>query len=189
MQAKKRVSDWSGAEQLATMCLTIDPLNEEATLTVAEAAALGGSKTKALSILNHYLDDIGDDAAAIKLPAVLLRRRISEAYQDNVFAVRDAPFVGRDEEMAELTRGLVRAQSGRGATYVIVGEPGIGKTRLIPRSSRESRRCSACTSSASNVSRTTCGGRFRYSWISFPSCSRCPARSAARRSRCSSCVG
>lgn len=131
IQAKKRVSDWSGAEQLATMCLRIDPLNEEATLTVAEAAALGGSKTKALSILNHYLKDIGDDAGAIKLPAVLLRRRISEAYQDNVFSVRDAPFVGRDEEMAELTRALARAQSGRGAAYVISGEPGIGKTRLM----------------------------------------------------------
>ena len=53
MQAKKRVSDWSGAERLASMCLSIDPLNEEATLTVAEAAALGGSKARALSILNH----------------------------------------------------------------------------------------------------------------------------------------
>lgn len=131
MQAKKRVSDWNGAEQLASMCLSIDPLNEEATLTVAEAAALGGSKTKALSILNHYLKDIGDNASEIKLPAVLLRRRISEAYQDNIFPVRDAPFVGREEEMAELTRALARAQSGHGSAYVISGEPGIGKTRLV----------------------------------------------------------
>ena len=131
MQAKKRQSDWNGAERLAAMCLTIDPLNEEATLTVAEAAALGGSKTKALSILNHYLEDIGENAGEIKLPAVLLRRRISEAYQDNVFPVRDAPFVGREEEMAELTRALARAQSGQGSAYVIWGEPGIGKTRLV----------------------------------------------------------
>ena len=131
MQAKKRVSDWNGAEHLASMCLTIDPLNEEATLTVAEAAALGGSKTRALSILNHYLEDIGDNAGEIKLPAVLLRRRISEAYQDNIFPVRDAPFVGREEEMAELTRALARAQSGQGSAYVIWGEPGIGKTRLV----------------------------------------------------------
>ncbi|MBK5188229.1 MAG: AAA family ATPase, partial [Gemmatimonadaceae bacterium] len=131
IQAKKRVSDWNGAEQLASLCLTIDPLNEEATLTVAEAAALGGSKAKALSILNHYLKDIGEGAGEIKLPAVLLRRRISEAYQNNVFAVRDAPFVGREEEMAELTRALARAQSGCGSAYVIWGEPGIGKTRLL----------------------------------------------------------
>jgi DNA-binding SARP family transcriptional activator/tetratricopeptide (TPR) repeat protein len=131
IQAKKRVSDWSGAEHLAAMCLTIDPLNEEATLTVAESAALGGSKTKALSILNHYLEDIGGNAGDIKLPAMLLRRRISEAYQDNIFPVRDAPFVGREEEMAELTRALARAQSGQGSAYVIWGEPGIGKTRLV----------------------------------------------------------
>jgi len=131
MQAKKRVSDWNGAEQLAALCLTMDPLNEEATLTVAEAAALGGSKTRALSILNHYLEDIGDNASEIKLPAVLLRRRISEAYQDNIFPVRDAPFVGREEEMTELTAALARAQSGHGSTYVIWGEPGIGKTRLV----------------------------------------------------------
>lgn len=131
MQAKKRVSDWTGAEQLASMCLTIDPLNEEATLTVAEAAALGGSKAKALSILNNYLKEIGDDASEIKLPAALLRRRISEAYQENIFPIRDAPFVGREEEMAELTRALARAQKGNGSAYVITGEPGIGKTRLV----------------------------------------------------------
>jgi len=131
MQARKRVSDWTGAEQFASMCLSIDPLNEEATLTVAEAAALGGSKSKALSILNNYLKDIGEDASAIKLPAALLRRRISEAYQDNIFPVRDAPFVGREEEMGELTRALARAQGGHGSAYVITGEPGIGKTRLV----------------------------------------------------------
>ena len=95
MQAKKRVSDWGGAERLASMCLSIDPLNEEATLTVAEAAALGGSKTKALSILNHYLKEIGDGASEIKLPAALLRRRISEAFHDSAFPAKDAPLVGR----------------------------------------------------------------------------------------------
>jgi DNA-binding SARP family transcriptional activator/tetratricopeptide (TPR) repeat protein len=131
MQAKKRVSDWNGAERFASLCLTMDPLNEEATLTVAEAAALGGSKTKALTILNRYLEDIGENASEIKLPAVLLRRRISEAYQNNIFPVRDAPFVGREEEMTELTAALARAQTGNGSTYVISGEPGIGKTRLV----------------------------------------------------------
>ncbi len=131
MQAKKRVSDWNGAEQFASLCLTMDPLNEEATLTVAEAAALGGSKTKALTILNRYLEDIGENASEIKLPAVLLRRRISEAYQNNIFPVRDAPFVGREEEMSELTAALARAQAGNGSAYVIWGEPGIGKTRLV----------------------------------------------------------
>src|SRR5262249_42923941 len=40
------------------------------------------------------------------------------------------PFVGRDEEMARLAGSLHRAQEGEGALFMVVGEPGIGKTRL-----------------------------------------------------------
>src|SRR5215468_8897482 len=40
------------------------------------------------------------------------------------------PFVGRDEEMAKIAGLLHRAQAGEGALAMVVGEPGIGKTRL-----------------------------------------------------------
>ncbi len=40
------------------------------------------------------------------------------------------PFVGREEERAELRRLLDRAAGGRGALVMIGGEPGVGKTRL-----------------------------------------------------------
>ena len=39
-------------------------------------------------------------------------------------------FVGRDEEMAALDRGLDLARSGEGAVVAIVAEPGVGKSRL-----------------------------------------------------------
>jgi class 3 adenylate cyclase/tetratricopeptide (TPR) repeat protein len=39
------------------------------------------------------------------------------------------PFVGRAPEMARLTHRLREAQEGRGGLVVLVGEPGIGKTR------------------------------------------------------------
>jgi tetratricopeptide (TPR) repeat protein len=39
-------------------------------------------------------------------------------------------FVGRDRELAELRGGLDNAIDGRGRLFLIVGEPGIGKTRL-----------------------------------------------------------
>jgi predicted ATPase len=39
-------------------------------------------------------------------------------------------FVGRDREMAELEAGLDDAISGRGRLFLLVGEPGVGKTRL-----------------------------------------------------------
>ena len=41
------------------------------------------------------------------------------------------PLVGRDEEIAMLLRRWERAQLGDGQLVVIVGEPGLGKSRLI----------------------------------------------------------
>lgn len=41
----------------------------------------------------------------------------------------DSVFVGREREMAELQRSLDDAVSGRGRLVLLVGEPGIGKTR------------------------------------------------------------
>lgn len=42
-----------------------------------------------------------------------------------------SPFVGRDPEVAELVAGLADALAGRGELFLIAGEPGIGKTRLV----------------------------------------------------------
>jgi class 3 adenylate cyclase len=39
-------------------------------------------------------------------------------------------FVGRDTELGQLHRALERAEAGRGEVVAIVGEPGVGKSRL-----------------------------------------------------------
>jgi hypothetical protein len=44
---------------------------------------------------------------------------------------RLTPLVGRDEEIAMLMRRWERARQGNGQLVLIVGEPGIGKSRLI----------------------------------------------------------
>jgi tetratricopeptide (TPR) repeat protein len=41
-----------------------------------------------------------------------------------------APFVGRNRELEELLAGLDDAFAGRGRLFLLVGEPGIGKSRL-----------------------------------------------------------
>jgi class 3 adenylate cyclase/tetratricopeptide (TPR) repeat protein len=41
------------------------------------------------------------------------------------------PFVGREEELAVLTRRWERARAGEGQLVLIVGEPGLGKSRLM----------------------------------------------------------
>jgi tetratricopeptide (TPR) repeat protein len=40
-------------------------------------------------------------------------------------------FVGRDDERASVERALARARSGQGQVVALVGEPGIGKSRLV----------------------------------------------------------
>ena len=40
------------------------------------------------------------------------------------------PFIGREQEMAELIEALDSAEGGHGGLVMLVGEPGIGKTRL-----------------------------------------------------------
>ncbi|HEX3176598.1 MAG TPA: adenylate/guanylate cyclase domain-containing protein [Methylomirabilota bacterium] len=42
-----------------------------------------------------------------------------------------SPFVGRDDTVATLERALAAARSGRGQVALIVGEAGIGKSRLL----------------------------------------------------------
>ena len=41
------------------------------------------------------------------------------------------PLVGRARELAQVSDGIDDVLGGRGRLYFIVGEPGIGKTRLL----------------------------------------------------------
>jgi predicted ATPase len=45
--------------------------------------------------------------------------------------VRSDPFVGRRAELAQARELLDRLGAGRGGALIVVGEPGIGKTRLL----------------------------------------------------------
>ena len=45
--------------------------------------------------------------------------------------MRLSPFVGRDEELDLLARRWARTKEGRGQAVLAVGEPGIGKSRLL----------------------------------------------------------
>src|SRR5205809_1063533 len=49
----------------------------------------------------------------------------------------EAVFVGRHHELVELREGLEDAVAGRGRSFLVVGEAGIGKTRLVEELARE----------------------------------------------------
>lgn len=131
LERSRLQADWPNVERTAAKCLSLDGYNETAVLAQAEAAAMRGGKRKAVSILDRYIADVGGTQSDLKLPATLLRRRVVERIPDRPALLNtDPPFVGREIEMEALTRSFERARTGRGSGTLIIGEPGIGKSRL-----------------------------------------------------------
>jgi tetratricopeptide (TPR) repeat protein len=63
--------------------------------------------------------------------ALVAARPTRSRFQHVVSARRLTPFVGRDQELAALARPAERARAGHGQIVGVVGEPGIGKSRLL----------------------------------------------------------
>src|SRR5688500_2256067 len=129
IEEHREALNWSAVERDAQLLLSVDPFNEVGTFALAEAAALSGRKAVAIKILSDYEKETG--RTDLRLPASLLRRRIVQAVPEPVATLSALPFVGRDAEVKELRKYIARARAGQPYMYVIGGEAGIGKTRLL----------------------------------------------------------
>lgn len=128
----RRRNSWDEAAKLARQCLVLDPLNEEATLTLAEFTALRGDKREALRMIDGYIEEMGGTYADLRLPASLLRNRISERISyPPASAAGKIALVGREDSLEVLANVAAQVTGGVGHTCVIHGPPGIGKTRLL----------------------------------------------------------
>jgi len=131
LESARLRGDWVGVERTASQCLVLDPFNEIAVLAQAEAIAMGGGKRRAVAILDRYIAEVGESGSDLRLPATLLRRRVAERASERIDLQNvDPPFVGREAEMQSLIAGFQAAKAGRGSALLVVGEPGIGKSRL-----------------------------------------------------------
>jgi DNA-binding SARP family transcriptional activator len=117
---------WLNVQAVAVRCLEIDPLNEEATLALAEARAMGGNKLEAVRLLDRYKKDLEAHAPNVGLPSALLRKRISDR-----FVPAESPLVGRESAIAAMTTVVRHMRPGTSGGYLITGGAGLGKTRLI----------------------------------------------------------
>src|SRR5678815_2828143 len=55
----RSAGEWDITEQAARACLAVDPLNEAATLALAEMLALGGAKARAVRLLDDFMEEVG----------------------------------------------------------------------------------------------------------------------------------
>jgi DNA-binding SARP family transcriptional activator len=127
----RRKGRWEHVGRLARECLQLDPLNDEANLALAESVALSGGKSKAVALLDAYLSDLGDSAADIRVPATILRRRITEAIGPDVKDNVTTSLIGREDIIGRLTRTVERAKSGVASAHMLWGPSGVGKTRVL----------------------------------------------------------
>ena len=119
---------------LSRACLDLDPLNPEATVALAEALAVQGENAEALSVLDEYLDDLGRPADAARQLGEL-RRRIVESSRVRHDLELHPPLVGRKEILRDLNEWISARDTGPRA-LALVGEAGIGKTRLLNEAAR-----------------------------------------------------
>ncbi len=83
---------------------------------LVETRSLGAVEVKGLERPLPVYELVGPGAARTRLRAAAARGL--------------TPFVGRDDEEATLSRALERARGGQAQVVALVGEPGVGKSRM-----------------------------------------------------------
>jgi DNA-binding SARP family transcriptional activator/tetratricopeptide (TPR) repeat protein len=123
--------EWARVESLTRACASIDPYNEEAVLARAEAIALRGGKLEAIALLDDYVAELGSAQASLRLPATLMRSRISERTYDTSYETREIPLLGRESQLEALNLALESTERGNGVCCILEGDVGMGKSRLL----------------------------------------------------------
>lgn len=135
-EASSQQGDWDGARDAAEARYTFDPLDAETVANVIEGRARVGraqasevayaefmGRTKANPLVDEAIDRVR------RIPAPTARRR-SDA---------NARFVGRRNQLARLRTVFEKVRAGTFSFVLVVGEAGIGKTRLLAEVERSAR--------------------------------------------------
>lgn len=130
IRSDRNRGNWAKVEQLSNTCIEVDEFNEEAILARAESIAMRGGKLEALAVLDKYIKDLGTASSDVRIPACVMRKRISERRDLIAYESTPHPFIGRDNELSFLNSGFKQADDSHGSICVIEGMTGMGKSRL-----------------------------------------------------------
>lgn len=136
----ERSGDWSHARQAAEALLRLEPHDETVLRRVMKATALGGMVREAEAVYQAFADQarpsgewVPERETTALLRSVQSAVRIPEAASGAAPPLEvEAPFLGREEELAHMARSIFGREAGDRLRVVVVGgEAGIGKTRLV----------------------------------------------------------
>ena len=129
------------AIQAALRLVSIDPLNEPAHRALIGLYAATGRRGLALRQYETFAQTLKRELDVAPGPETVLcyeqvlrghaRQTPSERAQMSATPLSPIPLMGRDHDLARLTGALDGAWRGRGSSIAIVGEAGVGKTRLV----------------------------------------------------------
>jgi|GEM_PF-526266 len=135
-------ADWRGAEEIADCLISLDPLDEDLHCRRATAIAAGGDHGRAareLRRLERYLrKELGRSlnprtTALVESLTSTDLDRLTAGEEEAASHEHRPPFLGRSGEFAALREEWDRVKSGNSRTVLVLGEAGIGKTRLCHR--------------------------------------------------------
>lgn len=128
-EASLAAGDPAGAADLAEACLTRDAYDEAALRTLMRAHVAAGRPGSALAAYararQRLAEDLGVDPSA-ETEALHTEILLAPAQVTPVALAATPELAGREAALAGLDRAL-----GRGGLFVVSGEAGIGKTRLL----------------------------------------------------------
>jgi DNA-binding SARP family transcriptional activator/tetratricopeptide (TPR) repeat protein len=137
--ASEHAGDMAAARHAAERRVEVDPLDESAHVRLMEVLAAGGDRAAALRQYRACVAILNRELAVEPLPETTLQyeairdatRAPAPAPAASSHSARDEPWpmVGRDGALAAITAARVVATAD-GCVVVLVGEAGIGKTRL-----------------------------------------------------------
>jgi len=117
--------DYTAVGETTHLAARMEQMAAPGTILITEATcALAKGHVQAIAHGPRVVKGLADPISIYELNAADSRR-------PRFTAATTAKFVGRDSELAQLHRAMERAASGHGQVLAVVGEPGVGKSRLF----------------------------------------------------------
>src|SRR2546427_3495163 len=135
---QRAVGALAPAVQSALRLLALDPLQEAVHRTLMRLYVQLGRRDTALRQYQECVETLGQELAVEpesetkELYQEILRQRgVREATPSIAITPSDPPLVGREVELGRLHDALAEAWTGGGRVVAVIGEAGIGKSRLL----------------------------------------------------------